>query len=527
VPFLEAYRAHGEILAALESFNNSVEVPGGERLQMLMRLDESSRGLQECLCQEYFHHPVALNQLESTLWNRIFSLYWQFMRGYRALIREHNANPGSRQAKFNLALITARALHYSGASFKWGYIRHVPVDPKTWQSLHNLYRTSERGSFTSHRIRLYENTEHTSCSEEYLRILLLDLLSPLSLSPAQIEIADQWLRRRVKSVRLDDAYAANKHWFYVDLAEAAGPRKVGSGVTGKKLRFLAMDELLGRIDDIIAGSGDLASLSRLDVVEDWQQVMNLELASQARAQWSAMSAMRPHPREATQQTQRLFQLLHARWSDDGYKRRHSREKVRQIVEVACDLPAICASLLSEEAKGPPGGNPDAPVSEEAVNLPKHWAVQNRSEGGYGLCARAEAQGRIRVNGLVGLKDGSQVGGWEIGAIRRISYESPEEIAVGVETLSRVPKRVELRCTGKLGVAGRKDHPGLDGQETPMVEAVLLSDIADPNMPGSLILPIADYPSRIMDLRDGDHTYRIRLATVLERTENWFRVGLTR
>ena len=521
--FTDVYRAHGEILTALEVFNDTVGQRAGERLQVLMRLDENSRALQASLCQQYLNNPAALNQAENTLWNRIFSLYWQLKRGYRALIREHNANSGDRQTKSNLALITVRALHYSAASFKWGYFRHMPVDPKIWQSLHRLYRTSERGGFTSQRIRLYDHTEHTSCSEEYIRILLLDLLSPLSLVPTQIEIADQWLRRRVKSVRLDDTYASDKHLFYVDLAESAGARKVDSNLKGDKLRFLAMDELLGRIDDIIAGSGDLASLSRLNVVEDWQQVMNLELASPVRAQWSSMSTMRPHPREAVQRTQKLFQHFRTHWSGVAYKRQHSREDLRQIVEVACDLPAICRTLMSAAAQGRTDGNQDTPASEELMALPEYWTVQNRSEVGYGFCASAEAQGRIRVGGLVGLRDGNPAGGWEIGAIRRIAHASLDEIAVGVETLTRAPKLVQLCGMGRLVLAGGKEHASTGGQEIHAVTAILLSGIDDSTTAGRLILPIADYPTRIIDLRDGDCSFRIRLATVLERTENWILV----
>jgi hypothetical protein len=523
VPLREIYRAHGEILTALESFNDAVGQPVGERLKTLMRLDENSRALQERLCQQYLNNPAALNQVEHTFWNRIFSLYWQLTRGYRALVREHNANPGDQQIKSNLTLITARALHYSAASFKWGYFRHLPVGPRTWQGLHQLYRTSEHGGFTSQTIRLYEHTDLTSCSEEYVRILLLDLLSPLSLSTTQIEIADQWLHSRVKSVRLEKAYARDKHLFFVDLAGASGARKIDASLKGDKLRFLAMDELLGRIDDIIAGAGDLASLSRLNVVRDWQQVMHLELASPARAQWSAMSVMRPHPREAAQQTRKLFQHCRTQWSGLGHNRQHSREDARQVIEVACDMPAICGSLLEEGANGLRGRNQNAPAAEGSMTLTEEWVVLNRSEGGYGLCASAEAQRRVRVGGLLGLRGGNPAGGWEVGAIRRIIVTSADEMAVGVETLSRAPKLVELCGLGGFAPAGEESDSRKDGHDTPAIKVIWLPSKDDPNAPGSLILPIAHYPSRIVDLRDGDRTYRIRLATVLERAEDWTRV----
>ena len=523
MPFTEIYRAHGEILAALTSFNDNVGQSPGERLQTLMRLDEDGRDLQQILCKQYFNQPATLNQVENSLWSRIFSLYWQLKRGYRALIREHRDNPGGWQTRSNLALITTRALHYSAATFKWGYFRHAPVDPKVWRSLHKLYRASEQGRFATQRIKLYEGGEHTSCSAEYVRILLLDLLGPLSLSPTQIEIADQWLRRQAKSVLLEEVCDIDRHLFYVDFAEAAGPRKFSRGVSGAKMRYLAMAELLGRIDDIIAGACDLVSLSRLEVVEDWQQAMNIELASPTRTQWASRSVMRPHPREAAKQTQKLFEHFRTQWSGNGHKRQHSREDVCQTVEVVCDFPAICTRLRRGADEIQAGSQPKDRSIDESSDDAGQWTLQNRSGGGYGLSTGYHAQGRIRVGGLLGLEIGSEAEGWEIGAIRRIIVASADEIAVGVETLSSAPKLVELSGMGGLQLAEGKNHTGTESLKAPPVEAILLSPMAELNASGSLILPVADYPSRIIDLHDGDRSYRIRLTNVLERTEDWIQV----
>jgi hypothetical protein len=97
------------------------------------------------------------------------------------------------------------------------------------------------------------------------------------------------------------------------------------------------------------------------------------------------------------------------------------------------------------------------------------------------------------------------------------------MAVGVETLSRAPKLVELCGLGGFAPAGEESDSRKDGHDTPAIKVIWLPSKDDPNAPGSLILPIAHYPSRIVDLRDGDRTYRIRLATVLERAEDWTRV----
>jgi len=173
------------IVNALNLFNSSTEPLNRERLKVLMRLDESCQGLQSSLCRQYLKNQKALKHAEQALWKEIFALYWHLAHGYQAFLREIVSNRGESELGDELPLITTRAMHYFGMEVKWRYFHQEAMAPNMWRRLHKMYRISESANFTGERVELADGTA-TTCGDEYLQILLLDLLTPTSLKLMEI-----------------------------------------------------------------------------------------------------------------------------------------------------------------------------------------------------------------------------------------------------------------------------------------------------------------------------------------------------
>lgn len=478
LPLQDEYEAHHMIVEALNLFNSSTEPLNRERLKVLMRLDESCQALQDSLCRQYLKNQKTLKHAEKALWKEIFALYWHLAHGYQAFIREVINNRGNSELSSYLPLMTTRAMHYFGMEVKWRYFHQEAIEPNMWRRLHKLYRIGESAGFAREKLQLASG-DNTTCADEYVQILLLDLLTPTSLKPSEIELIDRMLNDWSRLVTLEREFNPAWHTYLVDLAEGGGADRLGGdSVSGEKLRYLSLNGIQDELAHALQGlrAGDPPEKHGLLLCSVPQC---MDFLDQVATLWQRGSSTRALPRE------------------------HSRRPV----EVVCGLAALKARL-----------KPGAKAVDDAGNASEYWALENESDRGVGLKIDSPGTENPAIGHLIGIRTLGGGEHWEVGAVRWVTSTDTVRLSLGVEKLSQSPRLVELRTVENPLV-----EPGGAANAALVAEALFLPRVDEHGMASSLILPGEKYfNGRLLDLHDSNVIYRIRLTSLMEQADEWAR-----
>ena len=476
----QEYQAHRMMVNSLSLFNTSSEPPTLERLKTLIRLDDSSQAFQQNLCNQYLKNLGVLKHTQEKLWQAVFSYYWQLAHGYQIFVKHYIADPNSSEITELVPLVTTRAMHYFAMESKWRYFRQEAVHPNMWKRLHKLYRLSESRRFAKSNILLNSLVGPSQCATEYARALLLEALHPLTLTPQQLELADRLISSWGKHIHIDKNFNKSKHEWYVELDSASGLLPAHPHNIGDKHRYLNINALLHQIQIFLNELHKGRLPANLKVGEAYEQPAYNELLHHMALRWTT-----------------------------GRARHLPRISRNAAVEVSCGVYAIGKSLLGEEDFQVQGRKDGWLLS--AIPLYEGEQFVNTQRHAGGITLEIVENDKITVGQLVAIKQPAKNDRWSIGVIRRISKTTPQRLAVGVETLSLTPKLVKLINTSGAQIASDST-------------AVFLPRLDGIGIASSLILPISEFVTqRLLDLDDAKGIYRIRLAGVLEQSEDWVRV----
>ncbi len=468
----DEYEAQKQIAEGLAGFLKSQEAPSKERLKVLMHLDESSQVFQHKLGSAYFHHQADLKRAEDAMWKSMSTLFSQFAHAYQQFIREIVAKRGKTEFSRYLPTITARALRYYGQSIKWGYFHKEAVQPVMWKRLHKYYQMSEESRFAGTEVSL-DSKRLSSCSNEYLHILLLDMIKPMTLKPSQLERVDRWLDRWAPLVELDRDCDPDTHMHCVDLSTGAGARKLLQEMHSPTLRCWSMADLYLQIRKSRASLSEGEWSEHVELGEDCIVPDCIDLLDYVARYW-----IRP----------------------EAARRLHRAPVEDRMMEMACGVGAIYSCLQTSD-------------KDCGQKIPfEHWAVQDESEGGYGLVEARHTE-RAQEGKLVLVKPSGHNGSWEIGVVRWKKDGESGLPALGVERLSDDPKQVTLTA--------------VENSEGQAIKSVFLPKLYQRDIDSSLILQTPDYrDGRQLDMHYRNNIFRIRLTEVVDSGEEWVRAHFT-
>ena len=479
LPLKDEYQAHRMVVNALNLFNLSTEPLNNERLQVLRRLDDSSQALQYGLCRRYFENREIRHSVEQTLWKGVYALYWHMTQGYQRFIRNYLDDLGNCSIRKELPWVTARALYYCGMEIKWRYFHQEAIQPAMWKRLHKLYRLSESHGFAEQKVKIDVDGNTSTCMSIYMRILMLDMLTPTSLQPAQIEQVERWLMRWSNTMRFDNKLVLKKHSHCVDMANAAGAYKILPDMALDKPRYWDVQPFLDKLEHVAQALREGKPTDRLGIGSGCQGKACLELLEQMSRLWTRDAVARVYPRDAAEE---------------------------RAVHVLCGIEQILDSLGGIELNANNDTRDAYPVS---------WPLTNESNHGYGISLDAAACSHAMIGKLVGLRfvdDGQLL----ICALRWMSNVAQGQLSMGLEKLSDAPRIVTIQSldTSQQQAAGVNENP---------LSALFLPNVDVAGMASSLILPAVEFAtSRLLDLYDQNLIYKIRLTVVLEQSDDWVR-----
>lgn len=494
LPKSDICQAQQEIIKALGSLNTNPDTSLKERIRVLLYLDEKARSLQETLCREYL---AALDDPTAPARQQLPTIlqFWEEMaNGYRLCIRIFAKNPANAKIREQIPLLTAKALHFCAMQAKWCHLRYLPVESRIWRQLHRLYQFAEQEKFDRAPARLYPQNDDTTCAAEYLQAMMLHLVNPASLLPAQIEMVDFWLDTWAKSLVIEANFRPHRQLYAVNLGDLKPARKLRRNMLGEKYRYWGVGLLLVTITKVIEQLKQGELPARLKLSEDCRLPGCFDLIDEVARRWGGQGGTRKHERTAAEKSLLVVQGLENIVAHIKGRSQSGMTATYRVQDNAMDGQTIA----------PPSG--EAELFENA----QQWQVENESLSGYGVTFTRDGAAQLKIGTLVSLK-GATAPSLAIGIVRRISNEPGRQVRAGVQTLSQTPVLVAL-------------HP-LPGEKGRSAAAIYLPELPKLQLGRSLLLPSETYSQgRLVQLKAQGKSYTIRLQSAGERGGDYVRTG---
>ncbi|MGP1683989.1 MAG: hypothetical protein ACTS8S_16845, partial [Giesbergeria sp.] len=178
------------------------------------------------------------------------------------------------------------------------------------------------------------------------------------------------------------------------------------------------------------------------------------------------------------------------WSPKPPERKHQRHRVKSRLNVVHGYDGVVDVL---------GGAP----GEEGSGA-ESWIVENVSAGGFGAGIPEVKGDWLKIGCLLGLQpEGGD--NWVLGVIRRLQREIPLKGSVGIQTIAKSARLVQLSVNGAAG--GETGILMGDGSESPGEARVLLR-------PGTFV------PGQNMEYQKGEATCLLMPQGVVESGDEY-------
>lgn len=524
LPLGDVYGAHEKVVLTTTDLIDRTGPLTHERLQMLTHLDEGAQQLQESLCSQYLLNPRMSRTIENRLWNAVFSFNWQMARGYHAFVMAYVSDPGSKFSG-SVPLIAVRAIRYFAMQAKWRYFRYERVPDKFWKHVHNLYRLAEHEGFANESQVLYSGQAATTCADEYLQLLSLDIINTGNLYPKQIDMVDRWLDHWSHTLKLEKDYVPGQHVFCVNLGDDRGARRVRKLSNDAMIRYWGTGELMALVEQTKTDLQKGGVPASLGLGEDCRLPGCLEFLDRVVHQWAAAGVSRVQrkservPSVKAIDVVKGFAEICARVKDDNERQVKKAQgddslSYEELVDVRM------YGFVTRRTQDKTGPQVKSLQSESAA---ERWLMQNESKGGFGAIIETAQNDWVKLGKLVGLKP-EKAGHWVVGVARRLSQLPTGQCYVGIETLAHQPLMVLLRPQKP-----RRSGYTIDGIDA--VDAVLsvcglyLSSKDGDRHVVSLLMDSAEYArGRHFEFVARNRSYLISLTDVMEKGDGWVRTG---
>jgi len=412
----DASRALEQIIAWLETLTALPEVRLDRRFESIGIFEEAAVPFERRITRDYIRSARLQSAHEQRLWGTAHDLWHQLAVAYHLCMMEYEASAaGAASMRSSAPVMGCRAMRGLRQELRWILLRYGQVEARLWQDAARIYRMAESRGFAQEKVTPCPGKSVCSTVErEFVKMLLLEVSSPNSLPPAQLDIAARLASRCAEFVPMESAHRpAVTHSF--DLAKNSPPQRGSHAQPGSALRYLASGNALQHLERVSkemahSGGGDTSQGAGYD------PRMVREVAQHLALYWSANPPGRGSERHATM----------AR------------------ISVVPGFQGLLDAL-----QGYVGG---PFIDDEAES----WMAENVSRGGYGA-AIAQVKGDwVRVGSLVGIKPESAPV-WGVGVIRRMTRDDSKKRHVGIESLTKGAIPVRIAPAGSLGSGDGPDQ----------------------------------------------------------------------
>ena len=473
-----------DLIAVLRGVQES-NLDAGTMLEAVMNADRVWRPHAESAARRYRRNPASfmlnLNQLHDEVGEvaRLFGIIY----GQCTIL---NAAPDSAKthSEERDRRSTALALFHLGKHAKWMITRREQANAQLWRLIHAHYALAIRQNFHDRPVILYDGDEvATTCSQLWLRTVMLATLNSGSLSPRQADRADEWLSGWCAMIGADPRYEESKHLYCVDIAGNSGPVRVSHGLNMNWPIFLRTTPLYGEI-----------TAARTRLLED-----------------SMASSLGLYASNPLREYIDLLDQLLLMWTSTTFHVQ-GRTGVRKNVPsgIFAQIRQGIAEILAL----------NDPL-QIATSKMSQWTIREYSERGLGLVCPMESEPAPSPQQLIALH-WQESPYWQIGVIVRVmNLHSQQARQIGVRLLSSDAILVTL--------VEQPWPPGAGASAVPELlrtyQAFFLVGDQRSGRVDSLLVRAGELsPSMRLTLNAEDQKFVILINRVIEGSGDWQRIG---
>ena len=520
LPGADSLAVHTEVINALDRV---ADVPAAltlNRMRAVFLVDAQTGAQRRALVGQYVEHASRSSRIENQLWTALFRLTQSFLSVYQALAREIVERPQSARWQELMPELLCRQIVHLALDARVRLFRYEQWIPAKWAELHALMTLACSRQCERQIVTLADGVT-TTIEHEYLRALVLQLMSAGSLTARQVEFIWGELDDWCAPLRLTlEPSAANS--FFVDLAGREGLRRRKTGPLESRVLFL--------------DSRPLHAVMMQHVVTLEQKIRAEPLSARA-------------PRRSEQLT--LFAKLAAQVDPEfkPFARRGERVATSGNVDAIVGFQKI-ASYFKEEAHQPIpfadtigesfdstmdiavfGRIRDEPTRRNELarrRIGAHaapggpWEAKDVSQTGFKLVAPIQVANAVTLGTLVAIHPHGQPR-WTLGIIRRMKRTAADRAEIGLQIIADTISAVELaeqrkRTADEYSIEG--EGTTINGRRFGALLLALRARDGEP-MVQSLIVPAVEYQSaKRYRLTSAKTDYSIRFGRLIEQQPDW-------
>ena len=501
--------------------------PDQSLMETVFLFDQSLANLRVTLSAQYLVSARNSTVLEARLWTAMYSLVIAFINAYEYLLKESARHISERKWKANLPSVLGRLIYYRGLDGKFRLFRHEQWIPGRWRELHATYALACANKVEKVPLPLAnveQNSRQLTIEENYLRVLLQQLINTGNVTPPQIEWAVAQLPIWARGVELSPTPKTGEG-FFVDLSSGDGLRRRTKNMFEGQFLYLDPTVLHTRMvqnamairDDLEAASADRhgvlgEQLDTLNKLAPCYSVVFKPLARSADRATKSGSARAVFGFKAICKTLAEIEAEHAQLAEHGGSYSYSETASLYVYGFVNEE----ASKRREQEKKA------APLPEREHG--EQCLLVDRSATGCCLLASVSQVVPTDLGTLIALREDND-GPWELAIVRRIRKLTAAQIEVGAQLIASSVSRVSLRVDR---FANReKSGYSVDGVDSSAVgtrvDGLYLESIADSKLPAgrTLVLPAAEYKAtHQIIIEDGSEAFGVLLRKALERQPDW-------
>jgi hypothetical protein len=421
--------------------------PTARQLEGLLILDRQAQEISDQLLNLYVEGGNQWRPFERSFWISAMRLSQSFFQAYEHFLR-HIRNTAEASWSAHAHSVLVQLLHHRQTEFLLRFIRFKKRIPGQWKELHELYRFAKTRDIATRNLGTgpadYAQGTPTTPEQQYIRLLLLELMNNGQFSPREALWADRWFRRWCSVLQLQayDAEAGNdieQRRFVVDLDSADGLEWAASTSVGGLLSLdpsplMAMiDEELGLLDsDSHRGAfasaeraGKLALLARLKAAFGPKLVRTVRYDERTPVDLAVQTIF---------SAPTIVQVLH--------------HEAMASAKGLLPLEGITISPLGPEpyrssfAVGNGSSAASILIADNLGVVPEVWQLRDRSDSGSRLRGQIDNLNRIIPGSLIAFREGEDAP-WTVSVVRRFRRLMVDHVEIGVEHIGRNPRFVKL------------------------------------------------------------------------------------
>ncbi|HEX3632800.1 MAG TPA: hypothetical protein VHZ01_09865 [Casimicrobiaceae bacterium] len=519
-PANDPLAAHSAILTELGTLSERNAHRSPARLEAVFRLDVQSEALRRTLTSQYHEHGTRSSRVESQLWQAMFDLTQGFLLCYQAFAREVSDHAQSNRWRALLPELIARQIIHHGLDAKIRLYRYEQWIPARWSDLHSLFQIACSIELERQPIAALADGGLTTIEQEYLRVLLLQLMDAGNLSARHVEWVSEQLSEWCAPLRLN-VESSTATSFYVDLGARNGLKRRGPEPLEGRVLFLDTRVLHSMLMQNVVM---LEQKVRSDPLSDrtLRRTEQLNLMTKLAAQVDP--EFRPVPRrgerinasgavDAIVGFTKIAGYLHDEEVHPLVEQRHRAGNFGDSIELAtfghrrnenARAQEVARRLLASYAA--PGGP---------------WDIRDVSHTGYRLVAPMSVINSVTLGTLVAIRAHSQ-SLWTLGIVRRMKRLTSERAEIGLQVIANNLVGVELfeQKRGDADYSVDGVVPTVSGRRFPGLFLSLRRRDSEATIQ-TLIVPAGEYqPGKRMQMSVARVSQQIAFGRLLEQQPEW-------